>query len=132
MKLKNPCLSFEARGQFGDIIIFQHRNKQNLAYQKKIIENRSINGRKVARIDYSECVYAWKIIFSADKIKWENLGRVMRMIGINLFVKWWFTELFNSRYGVGYYGGTRYGCVRTTPKINPYYMENVRKLIYGE
>lgn len=131
VKLKSPLFSFNARGQFADTIIFQNRNGQALAYHKQKIKDKVTNARRVSRIDYSECVYAWKTIYSSDKTKWEDTGRDYRIAGNNLFVKWFFTELFNSIYGVGFYNGTRYGCTRPTPKLNPYYMLNFRKLIYG-
>lgn len=131
VKLKNPLNSLRARGQFGNLIIFQHRNYQNLSYHKAVIKDRLTNKRKVSRIDYSECSYAWKTMLLSDKLKWLALGRNYRVASNGLFVKWWFTELFNSVYGVGFYGGTKYGCKRPTPKINPYYMLHMRKIIYG-
>lgn len=131
VKLKLPLNSLRASGQFGNTIIFQHRNYENLAYHKAKIKDKITSARRIARIDYSECVYAWKTLDPTGKARWEDLGRDYRIIAINLFVKWFFTELFNSIYGVGFYNGTKYGCKRSTPKLNPYYMLNVRKKIYG-
>ena len=132
MKVIGPLGSVEARGKYAGALIYQQGPFGSKVYVKYPYKYTRTPAQKVARYDYSVCVSDWRIVPLSDWGKWSALAQKYRITGLNLFMMWWFQELFNSISGVGYSAGTISGAERTTPKINPYYMENVRKEIYGE
>lgn len=130
MKLVSPCFSDKAKGTLAKTLTYQTRKYANTvqAYLKKKDANTII--QSVYRSDYSRCVDEWGILGNEWKLKFRSLGREYRVSGFNLFMMWWFAELFKSRYGVGKRGLTKYNTRRPTPKINPFYMEFIRQRIF--
>lgn len=131
MKVEKPLFSNVARGSLADILTYQERLTGGVVYQKKEKRDAKSNPQLVTRQDYSLCSYQWQNILNTDRVKWNNLAKDYGISGINLFVMWWFTELYNSISGVGFSNGFTSGAIRPTPKLTPYYMEGVRKKIYG-
>lgn len=132
VKVLAPLGSTQAWGTVAGVLTFQRTPDGSSVHFKYPKTRESTLAQKVAQFDYSCCVSDWRIVPEADWEKWSMYATRLQLTGMNLFMQWWFQELFSARYGVGFYAGTRYKAERTDPKINPYYMEHYRKEIYGK
>ena len=132
MKVIYPLGSLSASGHFARRLIYQNRRGKNLVYFKNPTKFSRTPAQRVTRHDYSVCVAEWRITRDAEWQKWVDLANPRHLTGLNLFMQWWITDLYNSRSGVGFCGGTIANAIRTTPKLSPYYMENLRVVVYGK
>lgn len=132
MKVGAPLFAEKAHGSLAGLLTYQDRETGGVVYLKKDKRDAESPSQLVTRNDYKNYLLEWQSIPESDKKKWNDLAIEYGISGINLFMMWWFTELYNSISGVGFSNGTVAGAERATPKLNPYYLEEVRKKIYGE
>ncbi|GAH96002.1 unnamed protein product, partial [marine sediment metagenome] len=79
--LKNPLLSFDARGTLSKAISFTKRRGQNIAEKKPEVPDQKSPAQLVWRHMYSKCAALWHTLSTAEKQDWESLARPKHMTG---------------------------------------------------
>lgn len=85
-KLRDPLLSFDARGRLGKHITFLRRRKINLAERTPVIKDAKTLAQLSWRHMYQKAVALWQALSSAEKQEWESLARPKHMTGFAWFI----------------------------------------------
>jgi len=106
VKLKNPLLSFLARGKLGNIT-FTRRRKIDVAEKAPVPEDAKSPAQLSWRHMYQKCAALWHTLSAAEKREWESLGSVKHMTGF----AYWQSQCLRPNPGIylPLQGGTMQG-----------------------
>jgi len=85
-KLKNPLLSFGAKGRLGKLFSLARRRGQNIIESRPIPVDAKSPAQLFNRHMYSKCVALWHLLSEAEKQEWESLARPRHMTGYAWFI----------------------------------------------
>ncbi|MBA7530409.1 hypothetical protein ES705_22616 [subsurface metagenome] len=80
VKLKNPFMSFTARGKLGNIT-FLRRRRVNLAEKTPVVPDAKSDAQVYRRTVFQACVDLWHLLEASEKAAWETLGTAHHMTG---------------------------------------------------
>jgi hypothetical protein len=112
-KLTSPLMSLDARGKFGNCLVFQKRGNKNLVRfqlaQKDILTPRRI----IERAKYQNAVLSWNSLEQSTKDFYINMAIGKNFSGYNLYLKMYILgdiiDSDSSIYGFREYGIMFYG-----------------------
>jgi hypothetical protein len=84
-KLKNPLLSFQARGALGDIVL-THRGGRHIAEATPKLKDRKTLAQLSWRTMFQLAIEWWHTLTSAEKQAWENSARPLHLSGYDYFM----------------------------------------------
>ena len=77
--IKNPLLSFDARGTLAKALTFVKRRGRNIAEVKPEIIDVKSPAQLSWRHMYTKCAILWRALSAAEQADWNSLGGVRHM-----------------------------------------------------
>lgn len=107
-KLKNPLLSFLARGSIA-YVSFVNRRRQNIAEKKPVPKDAKTSEQLAWRTMYQLCVDLWHTLSTDEKREWESAGTARHMTGY----AWYMSQCLRPNPGIylPLLGGTMQGVI---------------------
>lgn len=94
-KVRGPLFSLDARGQFGDALLFRGGTRRTHVYQpadrSRINQQPASAKQAPVRARFGEAVAAWRALTAPERAAWDAqaLGSSRNVNGWNLFLKAW-------------------------------------------
>lgn len=85
-KLKNPLLSFDARGRIGKLITLTRRQKAVIAEKTPVIPDAKTLAQLSWRHMFQKVVALWHALSASEKQEWESSARPHHMTGYAYFL----------------------------------------------
>lgn len=95
--LTGPLMSLQARGKFGDTIIYSGSKGRSYAKPYKQPTVRRYPTQRAVRAITKYLMQAWKDGTYLDKVAYEIMGKVSNFSGINAFQKFNFSRIFQGQ-----------------------------------
>lgn len=94
-KVRGPLFSLDARGQFGDALLFRGGTRRTHVYQPadraRINQQPASTQQATVRQRFGEAVAAWRALAAPERAEWNTraLGTGRNVNGWNLFLGAW-------------------------------------------
>lgn len=95
-KLKNPLLSFNARGKLADILAFKRRLSTNIVEKLPFPKDAKSPPQLAWRHMFNKCVDLWHTLSAAEKQAWESAARPHHMTGY----AWYISQCLRPNPGI--------------------------------
>ena len=107
-KVIGALLSLEARGQFHNTLVFQHK-RQGICKFKFPVKYLKTPLQIKMRYIYGQCVGTWRCMSAEQKEYYKSIKYKNSMTGFNMFYKLFMKVRIHATYGVTIYGVVFYG-----------------------
>ena len=86
VRLIGPCLSGQASGKFGSILIFKRRFNTNMVTRYFKPKNPKTAGQTTSRARIASAVARWKSALQSTRDAWDLYGSPLNRTGYNLYL----------------------------------------------
>lgn len=101
-KVKNPCMSEDARGKLGDLV-FEKNKKTNYVKFNKVSKKPPSDKQKSNNKKWGEGIETWRNLSPENKQTWNDFAKEKKGSGFNYFMKDWMLMFDVGIYGVNEY-----------------------------